>query len=46
MVQHDLVSIEQLFNVCFLRDPEDSKAYLAISANLQPDYRHILEKKY
>lgn len=43
--QYDLLEIESIFDVCFLRDSSDQKPLMVISANLKPEFREKIGKE-
>ena len=43
--QYDLLKIDNIFDVCFLRDDDDNSPYMVISANLKPDLRELIAKE-
>ena len=42
---YDLLKIDHVFDVCFLRDDNHNSPYLVISANLRPDFRELIAKE-
>jgi amino acid adenylation domain-containing protein len=43
-IQYELLNINNLLEVCFLREPNDLSPWLVISANLQPSFRESIAK--
>nr|WP_284498319.1 condensation domain-containing protein [Legionella maioricensis] len=43
--QYDLLKINNVFDVCFLRDDSNNSPYMVISANLRPEYRELIAKE-
>ena len=43
--QFDLLEIDRLFDVCFLRDDHNNTPYVVLSANLIPKYREEIAKE-
>ncbi len=39
MYQYDLLAMDYIVEVCFLRDTDSNQAYVVISTNLDPDFR-------
>jgi fructose-1-phosphate kinase PfkB-like protein len=45
MIPFDLTLIDDLLDVCFMRDHSNHKAYLVLSGNLTPDFkRHLFNQ--
>ncbi len=42
---HDLLNIDNFFDVCFMRDQETEKPILVLSANLHPGYRELIAQE-
>jgi amino acid adenylation domain-containing protein len=42
---YDLLKIDNVLDVCFLRDDNQSSPYLVISANLRPEFRELIAKE-
>ncbi len=40
--QYDLLQINNVFDVCFIRDENNSSPYLVLSANLKPEFRKLI----
>ena len=45
IISYDLISMDYLFDICFLRDEDQNTPYLVISANLQPAFRERIAKE-
>jgi amino acid adenylation domain-containing protein len=43
--QYDLLKIDNVFDVCFVRDENNHSPYVVISANLRPEYRELIAKE-
>ncbi|CEG56332.1 non-ribosomal peptide synthetase [Legionella fallonii] len=43
--QYDLLQINNVFDVCFIRDENIRTPYLVISANLKPEFRDLIAKE-
>lgn len=43
--QYDLLKINNVFDVCFIRDENNSSPYLVLSANLKPEFRELIAKE-
>ncbi len=42
---YDLLKIDNILDVCFVRDDNDNSSYIVISANLKPEYRELIAKE-
>ena len=42
---YDLLKIDNIFDVCFLRDDNNHLPYLVISANLKPEFRDLIAQE-
>ncbi|BCA95054.1 hypothetical protein TUM19329_14150 [Legionella antarctica] len=42
---YDLLKIDNIFDVCFVKDENDNSHYMVISANLRPEYRELIAKE-
>ena len=45
MARYDLLKTNNIIDVCFLRENHSNQPYLAISSNLQPEFRELIGKE-
>ena len=45
LLPYDLLNIDYVFDVCFIRDDNQNTPYLVISANLNPEFREGIAKE-
>ncbi|MFI4919666.1 MAG: amino acid adenylation domain-containing protein, partial [Legionellales bacterium] len=43
---YDILDVDSVFDVCFLRDDNQSTAYIVISANLHPKFRTLIANEF